>query len=47
MNPFVLSVGILQILGAIYYFAKGGIVLGVLYFLYGLTNITILFLKIQ
>jgi len=45
MNWFVFSVGILQTLGASLYFFQGKPKFAVLYFLYGLTNFVIFWMK--
>jgi len=44
-NPFILAVAFMQFGGTWFYLIKGQKALGVLYFLYGLTNIVILFIK--
>ena len=45
MNWFVLSVGILQVMGAVYYHTTGKPMFGILYFLYALTNFVIFAMK--
>ena len=44
-NPFVLMVALMQFGGTWWYIQKGQLALGILYFLYGLTNINILFVE--
>ena len=45
MNWFVLSVGVLQTLGAVMYFSNGKVKFALLYFLYALTNFVIFWMK--
>lgn len=46
-NPFIFVATILNFVAAIWYFKNGGWRLGMLFILYGLTNITILSLGVK
>ena len=46
-NPILLSLIVYQLIIAIYYFTKGGILLGSLFIVYGVANLIMLFMKIQ
>ena len=44
-NPFIAAVAILQFCGAFRFYTTGDSLLSILMFLYGLTNIVILFMR--
>ena len=45
LNPFIVAVALLQFGGAVFYHIHNDSAMAILYFLYGLTNINILFLQ--
>jgi len=46
-NPILLTLIIYQFIIAVYYFIKGGYLLGSLFIIYGIANILLLFIKLQ
>jgi len=46
-NPILLTLIIYQLIVAMYYFIRGGFLLGSLFIVYALANLIMLFMKVQ